>query len=219
MVQTKPTQDDIDNDKANLSFNATLNDVLVSYDLIDENVKSPILSKDTKRILAKGGSFWVSMRSYLGANYGIGHIRHKGVSIQSLNEYAHKGLSGLYAACEAGVVIQGKLDKYSDYTWDTTVPVVGSSYVDVNNVCVGLTEFWKQANCWSTTPQGWVKIVVSGYNTDLSSIVVSKYNSVEYTYNDVKNQMDAYNKGYLYTYAYALGSSGRYVPSYAIATA
>lgn len=214
----KPTEASLADGTDELMEGATLDDVLVSYSLLGENDPSPIISMGTKAMLATQSNFWTFMRGYLGATHGVGHIRHAGVDVQCCNEYAQKGLSNLKAACAADVVVQSRYNKYADYTWDTTAPKQGS-HKDATNSYAGITEFWKQANCWSATPQGWVKVVVSGYGTDLSGTVVSKSGAVEYTYKDVQDQFDAFNKGFLYAFANELGGDGKYIPDYAKTTA
>lgn len=162
-------------------------------------------------MISKVSNYWTFMRNYLGATFGIGHIRSFTNYVNASSIYAQDNFYNLLVAANVGVVVQSTFAVDGKYSWYSSTPKVGS-HSDITASYKAITNFWSSNASCNTTDQGWANIVKYGANNFYNSTVVNLSNT-EYTYSDVLNQIDNRIKTFLYTYAYALGNE--FIPDYA----
>ena len=175
------------------------------------NEVNAVVSYKTKlELVCSHLDFWSFMRGYIGATHGIGHVRLSGLNLQSTNHYGQIGLVNVQNAIASGAVYHAKNE--DAYTWNVSVPTQFSTSVsDDKNQWDGISGFW--ATNKINKNEGWVNVVVSGFGTDKSQIVVKTLkNATKITYEDMLKQRDAYNKYCLQEYANSLGADC--VPGY-----
>ena len=195
---------------ATTSYDSTKAYVSTSLVYKEQNA---ILSEEVTLALATSGSdFWTYCRNYLGSTHGVGYVRSKGVNLQATNYYGQWGVQNVQTAIATDTVLKlAQIDKFEDYTWDTSAPTgFVSTYTDSNYVYDSITGFW--ANSKKDSNTGWVNVVVQNHTVSSSNYVVKTGQKADSSYQNVLSQWDVFNKNALYTYASSVGDA--YIPSY-----
>ena len=185
----------------------------------------PIISAAVKSMWNESNAdYWGFMRTWIGSTHGVGHERSKSIQLQCCNYYGQLGLADLETAMANGVCDVSLNDKDGDgkletVTWNTSVPVNNYNEPDTeeSKPFASVTHFWNNKKL-ATKPTGWVYVVQAGFGKDLSDepLGTDAANN-NYKYSDVLNQIDVFNKTYLYKMA---GSfvDGKFIPDYAKST-
>lgn len=164
--------------------------------------ETPILSDKMKEMIAASGTdFWSYMRGYIGSTHGIGYVRSASINYQATNKWAQIGTLNIENAISSGAVVLAMVDKYSTYTYDTSVPTAGYGNPDKPESYDAITSFWASDKS-AATPAGWVSIVIAPYgsitNTSTASIGIAKISGEDYSLADVYAQIKARREVYLY---------------------
>ena len=152
---------------------------------------NPIISTPIKVSMSSDNAdLFTCLRMYLGASHGIGNVRPLGLNLQATNSRGN-------------------------YTWNTAVPSgYTTKWNDAAGECYSLTGFWAANKVNKNT--GWVNAVTRGHTNDISTVVVKNTEGFNVTYANVLEEIEAYNKKALYTYAYSIANDNTFVPAYAL---
>jgi hypothetical protein len=182
----------------------------------------PIISAAVKNMWSTSGKdYWGFMRGWIGSTHGVGHERSKSIQLQCCNYYGQLGLADLETALSNGVCDVSLNNKDGDgkletATWNTSVPVNNYSEPNTEEAkpYASVTHFWNNKKL-AQKPTGWVYVVQAGFGKDLTDEPLgTDADNRNYKYSDVLNQINDFNKIYLYKMA---GSfvDGKFVPDYA----
>ncbi|MBQ9449132.1 MAG: hypothetical protein IJU60_04585, partial [Acholeplasmatales bacterium] len=151
-----------------------------------------------------GQDFWNYCRGYLGTTQGVGHYRPTTLDFQATNEYSRSGYTDLTLACDLGVQMTSRAVDIKQTTWHSSMPMSAFSIMDtkISDEYAGVTNFWSQAGKATSdgTEIGWVAIVSQG--SAYTGNVLTSINGKNYTYAQVKEQIQTKNTSYLYMMGY-----------------
>ena len=170
---------------------------------------SPIIKQEILDHFATTGlDFWNYCRGFLGTTHGFGHYRPVALDYQATNEYTRGSYADITTACKAGVQLYSNLESdTSKFTWNTTMvqAVFSTMSNDVANQYAGVSTFWAQKGKADKngTTNGWVAIVANG--SDYTGNVLTSVNGSNYTYAQVKSEINKKNTTYLYTLGETIG--------------
>jgi len=148
--------------------------------------------------------FWNYCRGYLGTTQGVGHYRPTTLDYQATNEYSREGYTDLTKACDLGVQMTSRAVDIKSVNWHSSMPMSAFSVLDtkISDEYAGVTNFWSQAGKANSdgTEIGWVAIVAEG--SAYTGNVLTSINGKNYTYAQVKEQIQTKNTSYLYMMGY-----------------
>ena len=164
--------------------------------------------------------FWSFLRRYVGAGFGIGHVRSESLNYQVTNEYTKVGQKNIENAILSGAVVLPKIFKGyntdSGYGFASSVPSIKHNVPFEWQIQYGvITSFWTTERVYDE-PTGWIKYITTPYENINQTLVmgIDNFTGSNYNLDDVRKQLPARIGIYLYDMSKGLSEGDELINEY-----